>query len=63
MPDRVGGVRRLPGQSAALTRYDVEIVRALVSGNNEEAIRLAREFGLLPVDGVADEGESRTQRS
>ncbi len=39
-------------KSAALTRYDVEIVRALAGGKNEEAIRLAREFGLLPADGT-----------
>jgi len=31
-----------------LTRYDVEIIRALASGQREEAMRLAREFGLLP---------------
>jgi thymidylate synthase (FAD) len=38
-------------KSAALTRYDVEIVRALAGGRNEEAIKLAREFGLVPVAG------------
>ena len=38
-------------KSAAPTRYDVEIVRALVGGKNEQAIALAREFGLVPADG------------
>jgi thymidylate synthase (FAD) len=40
-------------KSAALTRYDVEIVRTLAAGRNEEAIKLAQEFGLLPADGSA----------
>ena len=40
-------------KSAALTRYDVEIVQALAGGKNEEAIRLAQEFGLVPADGSA----------
>lgn len=34
-----------------LTRYDVEIIRALASGQKEEAVKLAREFGLLPEGG------------
>jgi thymidylate synthase (FAD) len=39
-------------KSASLTRYDVEIIRALVGGNSEDAARLAREFGLVSQDGT-----------
>jgi thymidylate synthase (FAD) len=39
-------------KSAALTRYDVEIIRALARGSTLDAIRLAREFGLLPEEGA-----------
>jgi thymidylate synthase (FAD) len=39
-------------KSASLTRYDVEIIRALVEGNGEDAARLAREFGLVSQNGT-----------
>jgi len=35
-------------EAVTLTRYDAEIIRALASGERDEAMRLAREFGLLP---------------
>ena len=35
-------------KAVSLTRYDAEIVRALASGQTDEAVRLAREFGLIP---------------
>ncbi len=35
-------------KAVSLTRYDAEIVKALASGERDEAMRLAREFGLLP---------------
>ena len=40
-------------KSASLTRYDVEIIRALASGKADDAIRLAREFGLLHEEGAS----------
>jgi thymidylate synthase (FAD) len=39
-------------KSVSLTRYDVEILRALARGSTDDAIRLAREFGLLPEEGA-----------
>lgn len=38
-------------KATSLTRYDAEIIRALVRGGEYEATKLAIEFGLLPKDG------------
>src|SRR5208337_4798654 len=35
-------------KAESLTRYDAEIVRALAAGQKDEALRLAREFGIIP---------------
>lgn len=38
-----------------LSRIEVEIIRALNSGDREAAIRLAKDYGLLPVEGSGRE--------